>query len=456
MACYMIHGKVRFDTSLYSIIRDDGVEIRLSKMEVEVFSILCEYARQTVTRQFLFDNAWPNDTGSDGHLNRVILLLRRKFDSLGLFDVIKTVPKVGYIVGDADSCANLSDVIELTEEFDDVHVEAVDDQSIDASKSDVSIYPDIESTFPPNQKGKVSIRASSDVEMKDSQSIKVRYLVWVGGIGLLALLFYFMMSNTLVRGSSFNGKNETASNNFRIYNFYSNNIVSLYSTMTLNSDVQDKIGELVTTNLRGGVGHYYVSISKKAISILHMNNEHHSVSKIIYLRGYRGLLEEVGCILNMTSDGVETENFTSERIEKNSITRNFLSRVSPSCPIDHKQVMRIDLSTTVSNDAAENDDTDRNKFFYMSISGSLFDSQELFSVSTSGYVEYYMDDGVTYEKWTAKTKNINALNHQFKIDRITVKFIDNITNREKPFITRRITDGVYISDILGGVILSTR
>lgn len=454
MACYIIHQKVRFDTSLYSLIRDDGVEIRLSKMEVEVFSILCENARQSVTRQFLFDNAWPNDTGSDGHLNRLILLLRRKFDSLGLFDVIKTVPKVGYIVEDADSCANvLSDATKLTEEFNDALVET-DAQSINASESSESMHSEVESTFLLNTQDNIS--DSSNVEIKDGQPSKARYLVWAGGIAVLSILFYVMMSNIFVREGSSLGNNQAEPNTFRVYNFYSHGIVSVYSTMKLNADVQDKIGKLVSTNFRDGVGHYYVSISKTAISILHMDNEHHSVSKIIYLRGQRGLVEELGCILNQPDDYFNAEYVTSERIDGNSITRKSLSLVSSLCPIDHKQIMSMELSITVSNDAAENDVHDQNKFFYMSMNGYSYDSEKLFSVSSSGYVGYYIDDGVTYEKWIAKTKNVNTLSQKSHGNPAIIKFIADITHREMPFVTIRITDGIYMSDILGGMIISTR
>ncbi|BEJ47993.1 hypothetical protein Ri1_05920 [Aeromonas dhakensis] len=445
MACYMINGKVRFDTSLYSIIRDDGVEIRLSKMEVEVFSILCEHAKQTVTRQFIFDHAWPNDTGSDGHLNRVILLLRRKFDSLGLFDVIKTVPKVGYIVSDADSCADV--FIGDVELSDDVLVE--EDQAIGSSKSGVSIDSENESTLIVNRDGTNPIEKE-----RNSTFINLRYILGVG-IVLLSLVLYFKVTTFSTGGTSSVGEKEGKPTSFQVYSFYSNNFISLYSTIKLNDDVQEKIEELVSTNVHNGGGHYYINISKKAISVLHMNNEHRSLDRRIYLRGRRGLVEELGCILNISNNEVNVDNIESVRVGKNSITRKFISSISPSCPINDKQTVVINISATVSSNAADNDNNERNKFFYISMIGSSYDGEQLFSVSTSGYVEYYIDGGVTYAKWNEKTKNINALSQKINDEPEVVTIINDLVNRERPFITRRITDGIYISDILGGVVMSS-
>lgn len=454
MACYMINGKVRFDTSLYSIIRDDGVEIRLSKMEVEVFSILCEHTKQTVTRQFLFEHAWPNDTGSDGHLNRVVLLLRRKFDSLGLFDVIKTVPKVGYIVGDADSCTNVfSEVVELTNGSNDVLVEDV--KATDSYKSDVPIDSESESNFLVNRGNKPPRKIEIEIE-KNSSFINLRNIILVGGgIILLSLALYFKMSSFGAGGSSLVGEIENEPTRFRVYKFYSNDFISLYSTMKLNSDVQDKIGRRVSANLHNGGGHYYINISKKAISVLHMSNDNRSLDRRIYLRGRRELVEELGCILNMSDNEVNVGNIASVRVGENSTTRQFISLVSPSCPIDHKRTVEVNISTTISNETHEDTDKDRNRFFYMSMIGSSYDSEQLFSVSTSGYVEYYVDGGVTYEKWNVKAKNVNALSQKLNGEPAIIKFIDDIANRETPFITRRITDGIYISDIFGGVIMSS-
>ncbi|WP_265435884.1 winged helix-turn-helix domain-containing protein, partial [Aeromonas media] len=101
MARYVIARKITFNPHLYTLGNTDGHDLRLSSKESEVLELLCQHQATTVTRQFLFEHAWPNGSGTDGHLNRIILLLRRKFDVLGEVDAIKTVPKVGYILADA-------------------------------------------------------------------------------------------------------------------------------------------------------------------------------------------------------------------------------------------------------------------------------------------------------------------------------------------------------------------
>ncbi|HHQ4759562.1 TPA: winged helix-turn-helix domain-containing protein [Aeromonas hydrophila] len=449
MACYIINGKVRFDTSLYSLIRDDEVEIRLSKMETEVFAILCEHAEETVTRQFLFENAWPNGTGSDGHLNRVILLLRRKFDSLGLLDVIKTVPKVGYTVSDVDSCTS---ELEYTSgsNCNDVLAEAV--PAINGYDSYASIDSGSESIPTANQ-GDENPKKNE----VNSKHISYGYIILGGlGIALLSINLYLKLAFFGYGGSSLAGKGEGESTIFRVHKLYSNNLFSFYSTMRSNVGLQEKIKVMVSENNHEKVGHYYVNISSKAISILHLSDDHRSLGKRIYLRGRGELVEELGCILNTVNNEINLENVTSVRMGKNSTTRSLMSSVSPSCPIDHEETVDVNISITISSNTNENTEKDINRIFHMSMVGYANDSVKLFSVSTTGYVENYIDRGLTYEKWNAKTKNIKISSENFNGEPATIKLIDDILDRDVPFITRRVTDGVYISDILGGVVMSSR
>lgn len=99
MSYILIADDFMLDIDLFTLSSIDGGQVtRLSKMEVEVLKVLCVHAGKTVTRQFLFEEAWVNNTGNNGHLNRVILLLRRKFESLGAHEIIKTIPRVGYSI----------------------------------------------------------------------------------------------------------------------------------------------------------------------------------------------------------------------------------------------------------------------------------------------------------------------------------------------------------------------
>lgn len=459
MSCYIIHGTIRFDTALYHLVRDDGVETRLSKMEVEVLSILCEHARQTVTRQTLFDNAWPNDTGSDGHLNRVILLLRRKFDSLGLFEVIKTVPKVGYVIDDAvafqDNIDNTVAILDSSEN----DVSDVLEQNTTSLISDNNISNDIGLNKYEPTKTALYIKSEGVSENKKKAFHSPLFIVCAALLLIACIPTFLYFNSHQVFNVFFKNDSDSAepagAADFRNFNFYSDGKISLFSTVQLNKSIQSKLGKFVSDNLRDDSGRYYIGISKKAISVLHMSDQHRSLKRIIYLREGRSLLEEFGCILEEKNSNEYEERSPPVRIEKNSITKHFVSLVSPSCPTDREKTLSLDISMTISTDAAERDDIDRNRFFYISMIGTSYDAKEIFSISSSGYVEYYMDDGVYYQKWNAKAKNINSLNPDFSGVPAAIKLIDAISNRESAFITKRITEGVYVSDILDGVIMST-
>ena len=71
--------------------------VRLSPVNMRVLRVLIEQAGQTVTRQQLFDDVWPNQVISDDALTRAIADLRAQLKSLSSEEsLIKTRPKVGY------------------------------------------------------------------------------------------------------------------------------------------------------------------------------------------------------------------------------------------------------------------------------------------------------------------------------------------------------------------------
>lgn len=114
MRTYVIDGKARFNAELYCLENTVSVSpkrIKLSQLENSVLEYLCTHGNDVVTRENILKDIWPHDTGSDGHLNRVILLLRRKFESLGMSDVIDTIPRVGYIIKKV-----VTEVTEVTED----------------------------------------------------------------------------------------------------------------------------------------------------------------------------------------------------------------------------------------------------------------------------------------------------------------------------------------------------
>lgn len=73
-------------------------EIRISHKEAAILTILCENHMRVVERKTLLSIVWKDSEGADSNLNKNILLLRRKFESIGLNQAIETIPRVGYVL----------------------------------------------------------------------------------------------------------------------------------------------------------------------------------------------------------------------------------------------------------------------------------------------------------------------------------------------------------------------
>lgn len=94
---FNIDGWIVFEPNAYRLSYDKG-DLRLSQKESAVLLALCENHSRVVERKSLLLNIWDERESSDISLNKNILLLRRKFESIGLHNAIETVPRVGYIL----------------------------------------------------------------------------------------------------------------------------------------------------------------------------------------------------------------------------------------------------------------------------------------------------------------------------------------------------------------------
>ncbi len=75
----------------------DAAKLRLSPVNTRVLKVLLQQAPNTVSRQLLFDDVWPNQEVSDDALTRCISDLRAQLKSLTTTTpLIETIPKVGY------------------------------------------------------------------------------------------------------------------------------------------------------------------------------------------------------------------------------------------------------------------------------------------------------------------------------------------------------------------------
>ncbi|HDO1322462.1 TPA: winged helix-turn-helix domain-containing protein [Aeromonas veronii] len=96
---YKIGNDFIFDAESFQL-KHTKKTYRLSKNEVQVLVFLCQTPQKAVLRKMLIDNIWENrdSESSNAALNKSILLLRRKFDSVLQGSAIETIPRVGYIL----------------------------------------------------------------------------------------------------------------------------------------------------------------------------------------------------------------------------------------------------------------------------------------------------------------------------------------------------------------------
>ncbi|MGL6006453.1 winged helix-turn-helix domain-containing protein [Aeromonas sobria] len=94
---YEIEGAIVFQSAKFRLLHNEK-EIKLSQKETEVLFLLCQNAQHVVERKVFLHEIWDNREGGDISLNKSVLTLRRKFESLGYLNGIDTIPRVGYML----------------------------------------------------------------------------------------------------------------------------------------------------------------------------------------------------------------------------------------------------------------------------------------------------------------------------------------------------------------------
>lgn len=94
---YVIGDSFILEPDRYRLLSHDK-ETPLSQKETELLVLLCVSSLSVVERNYLLDSIWKNSESGDIGLNKNILMLRRKFESLGIKNAIQTVPRIGYML----------------------------------------------------------------------------------------------------------------------------------------------------------------------------------------------------------------------------------------------------------------------------------------------------------------------------------------------------------------------
>ncbi|MBS2009833.1 MAG: response regulator transcription factor [Cyanobacteria bacterium SZAS TMP-1] len=80
-------------------IKFQGIEVRLSLTEFSLIQLLFRYPDQLFSSKQLFERIWPSDTDSqDGTVRVHMHSLRRKMETAGMPEIIRTVRGSGYLL----------------------------------------------------------------------------------------------------------------------------------------------------------------------------------------------------------------------------------------------------------------------------------------------------------------------------------------------------------------------
>ncbi|WP_181364314.1 winged helix-turn-helix domain-containing protein, partial [Aeromonas sp. HMWF016] len=94
---FIIDSQITFLPHLFQISTESHV-VQLSQKETALLELLCATPTAPVERSTIIKEIWNDQAASDIGLNKAILGLRRKFESLGARDAIRTIPRVGYVL----------------------------------------------------------------------------------------------------------------------------------------------------------------------------------------------------------------------------------------------------------------------------------------------------------------------------------------------------------------------
>ncbi|HAU4897008.1 TPA: winged helix-turn-helix transcriptional regulator [Aeromonas hydrophila] len=119
---FLINDLIVFEPANYKITINNK-EIRLSQKECQVLEVLCTNCNVVVERQLFIEPIWGNSASGDIGLNKAILLLRRKFESHDLPNLINTIPRVGYTLN--------ASIAELSYTEDNAYLDPYPDKNLE-------------------------------------------------------------------------------------------------------------------------------------------------------------------------------------------------------------------------------------------------------------------------------------------------------------------------------------
>ncbi|PJG59645.1 winged helix-turn-helix domain-containing protein [Aeromonas cavernicola] len=389
---YKIAGDIFFSAAIFRLSKGQK-DIKLSNKEAELLELLCNDAGTVITRGILLNALWPNQDNTDTNLNRQILSLRRKFESLGLLEAIDTIPRVGYIF-----CAPIETI---TDECPVATINNEENKIVTDQLDDTKKY----------------------TRRKYDHYLSKRKVLIVA-LSVILLVFFTLLGYSLVE------RDEIKMINVDNVSFY----INRNSEKKLNLETRKIIP--VIKEINSSNRHISIFVGQEAISYLTIDQKNKKISTNVFLlRSGHPILEELQCvIMSMENPG--------DKITNNYDKRDTTVRYHSNCRTTDQWVdmtQQNNILTTMDREIIVT------KFIAKDSSGNT-----LFDIDSFGYAKRENN------KFIVDMNNniVNFIGQQALINnKIATTLIAALIPPKQKSIFTRLKKGVQMSNYIGGIII---
>jgi DNA-binding winged helix-turn-helix (wHTH) protein len=421
---YYIHD-VLFNPFSYSLLFKDN-RLKLSIKESELLELLCKNSGSVVSRGLIMDALWPNQDCANTNLNRAILLLRRKFESLGYRDIIETIPRGGYLIernivvtydrrgSNRSESSNVADAMVVAENINDEPI--VEGEGIEVS---LPLSPD--TVFKENPRKFFRL-----------ENTKLYILMFVASLLLIVCLVVLKFTK-----NDHNHKISSFESNFISVYFYSP-IKQVSHDNSLLQETYEKINNIIDHENE----QLSFMVGDNAISYIHINKSLGIYSnQVFFLEPAERLEKQISCVLENIKHG-EKEAFHRSKKNKEVITRFF----NGTCNNRALEYVEITKVNHIANAYEPN-------LFMTSVNAHDRDKNSLFKAYVFSYYAN-IDDPVCEQvisniDFTLEGDNIEG-------NKIAIRILSEYNRLGEHVHFMTLANGVFSSSNFGGVLSYSR
>nr|WP_158118604.1 winged helix-turn-helix domain-containing protein [Vibrio cidicii] len=388
----------------------ESKELKLSHKESAVLQQLCESSMRVVDRRVMLSEIWGDRESSDISLNKTILQLRRKFESIGIDGAIDTVPRVGYI---------LKLAIETQQGDSLSHREEMVEQSVDQSF---------------DQEGEQSEESKPLVKPAAKKFVLTKaQIFWATSIVLLSCLLAFLTNKLGLLDKSSEPKEPDILIDKPHDQEQGRTLLYAESISESDHDKYMALSKYVKEEIS-----YYAFASKEAVSFIHLSSSPSKMwQKTFLMDPNREISTQIKCIAKYIND------YKAQPIKVKNLAGMSFVRLNfyRPCGVEDAFLGSLLIKSTVKEDKVS---TWTQDFTFTDISGEALFHLKRFSRAHNDKkameleIKSFHVDHVNQESLQLDD-DIHAIFNQFTQDEIFLKTIDK-------------EHEIYASSVFGGIL----